>query len=91
MLDKIAYLKCSNESFLPSLSFNLNIIKVINLHEIPQLLQGGRHVDHVADQITSKIIDTIKKKVGAKSNVNVKPFQASNRLLYALIMLTDCR
>ena len=48
-------------------------------------------MDHVADQITSKIIDTIKKKVGAKSNVNVKPFQASNRLLYALIMLTDCR
>lgn len=30
----------------------------------------------MADQITSKLIDTIKKKIG-KSGVNVKPFQVS--------------
>lgn len=40
------------------------------------LIQGGRHVDYVADQVTAKLIDTIKKKVG-KSGVNVKPFQVN--------------
>ncbi|PAV74341.1 hypothetical protein WR25_13839 isoform B [Diploscapter pachys] len=34
--------------------------------------KGGRHVDYIADQITSRLVEVIKKKVGAKSNVNVK-------------------
>ncbi|CAD5233794.1 unnamed protein product [Bursaphelenchus xylophilus] len=41
--------------------------------------KGGRHVDYVADQIISKLIDTIKKKSG-KSGINVKPFQVKNHL-----------
>ncbi|VIO94552.1 Probable DNA topoisomerase II, putative [Brugia malayi] len=41
--------------------------------------KGGRHVDYVADQITAKLIDTIKKKVG-KSGVNVKPFQIKSHM-----------
>lgn len=44
-------------------------------HKLPSIiLQGGRHVDYVADQITAKLIETIKKKIG-KSGINVKPFQ----------------
>ncbi|MFH4983849.1 hypothetical protein AB6A40_010558, partial [Gnathostoma spinigerum] len=39
--------------------------------------KGGRHVDYVADQITSKLIEVIKKKTG-KSGINVKPFQVIN-------------
>lgn len=42
-------------------------------------LQGGRHVDYVADQMVQKLIETIKKKVG-KSTVQVKPFQVSERV-----------
>ncbi|KAK6016639.1 DNA gyrase/topoisomerase IV, A subunit [Ostertagia ostertagi] len=41
--------------------------------------KGGRHVDYVADQMVSKLIDVIKKKVG-KSTVNVKPFQVKNHM-----------
>ncbi|EJD75192.1 DNA topoisomerase 2 [Loa loa] len=41
--------------------------------------KGGRHVDYVVDQITAKLIDTIKKKVG-KSGVNVKPFQIKSHM-----------
>ena len=37
-------------------------------------------MDYIADQITSRLVEVIKKKVGAKSNVNVKPFQASKPL-----------
>ncbi|VDN02891.1 unnamed protein product [Thelazia callipaeda] len=41
--------------------------------------KGGRHVDYIADQITAKLIDTIKKKIG-KSGINVKPFQIKNHM-----------
>ena len=41
--------------------------------------QGGRHVDYVADLIISEIIEIIKMKVGARSNVNVRPLQANSR------------
>ena len=36
-------------------------------------MQGGRHTDHVADQVVSKLIDVVKKK--NKAGVVVKPFQ----------------
>lgn len=54
-------------------------------------LQGGRHVDYVADQITSKLIDTIKKKIG-KSGISVKPFQVSFFLFVCLFVcfFTHC-
>ena len=35
--------------------------------------QGGRHVDHVSDQIVTKLIEVVKKK--NKGGVNIKPFQ----------------
>lgn len=35
--------------------------------------QGGRHADYVADQVTSKLIEVVKKK--NKAGVVVKPFQ----------------
>lgn len=41
--------------------------------------KGGRHVDYVTDQIVTRLIETIKKKVG-KSGINVKPFQVKNHL-----------
>ncbi|CEF65604.1 DNA topoisomerase 2-beta [Strongyloides ratti] len=43
--------------------------------------KGGRHVDYIADQITTNLVDTVKKKAGgAKSGVNVKPFQIKNHM-----------
>ncbi|CAD5217830.1 unnamed protein product [Bursaphelenchus xylophilus] len=41
--------------------------------------KGGRHVDYVVDQVVSKLIETIKKKVG-KSGITVKPFQVKNHI-----------
>ncbi len=35
--------------------------------------QGGRHVDYVADQVITKLIDTVKKK--NKGGMKLKPFQ----------------
>ncbi|XP_059908097.1 DNA topoisomerase 2-alpha isoform X2 [Gadus macrocephalus] len=40
--------------------------------------KGGRHTDHVADQVVSKLIDVVKKK--NKAGVVVKPFQVKNHL-----------
>lgn len=40
------------------------------------LIQGGRHVDYVVDQVVGKLIEVVKKK--NKAGVSVKPFQASN-------------
>ncbi|XP_077108524.1 DNA topoisomerase 2-alpha [Ranitomeya variabilis] len=40
--------------------------------------KGGRHVDYVADQIISKIIDVVKRK--NKGGVSVKPFQVKNHM-----------
>lgn len=45
-------------------------------------LQGGRHVDYVADQVVSKLIDVVKKK--NKAGVVVKPFQVRTRPLNSL-------
>ncbi|KAI1292341.1 DNA topoisomerase 2-beta [Halotydeus destructor] len=40
--------------------------------------KGGRHVDHVTDQVVSKLADVVKKK--NKGGVQVKPFQLKNHL-----------
>ncbi|XP_056627935.1 DNA topoisomerase 2-alpha [Triplophysa dalaica] len=40
--------------------------------------KGGRHVDYVADQIVSKLIEVVKKK--NKAGVTVKPFQVKNHM-----------
>ncbi|XP_040186944.1 DNA topoisomerase 2-alpha isoform X2 [Rana temporaria] len=40
--------------------------------------KGGRHVDYIADQIITKIIDVVKKK--NKGGVAVKPFQVKNHM-----------
>ncbi|CAG9536423.1 unnamed protein product [Cercopithifilaria johnstoni] len=42
--------------------------------------KGGRHVDYVVDQIVSKLIDVIKKKIGKSGGINVKPFQIKNHM-----------
>ncbi|KAK0396121.1 hypothetical protein QR680_001575 [Steinernema hermaphroditum] len=41
--------------------------------------KGGRHVDHVADQIVAKLIEVVKKKT-AKGGFKVKPFQIKNHM-----------
>ena len=38
-------------------------------------LQGGRHVDYVADQCVTKLMEIIKKK--NKDGIKLKPFQVS--------------
>ncbi|XP_021233799.1 DNA topoisomerase 2-alpha isoform X1 [Numida meleagris] len=40
--------------------------------------KGGRHVDYVADQIVTKLIDVVKRK--NKNGVGVKPFQVKNHM-----------
>nr|KAG5713710.1 hypothetical protein BaRGS_024337 [Batillaria attramentaria] len=40
--------------------------------------KGGRHVDYVADQCVSKLIEIIKKK--NKDKISIKPFQVKNHL-----------
>ncbi|XP_041462217.1 DNA topoisomerase 2-alpha-like isoform X1 [Lytechinus variegatus] len=40
--------------------------------------KGGRHVDYVADQVITKLIETVKRK--NKGGVNIKPFQIKNHL-----------
>ncbi|KAK2536200.1 hypothetical protein Q9233_003409 [Columba guinea] len=40
--------------------------------------KGGRHVDYVADQLVTKIIEVVKKK--NKNGVGVKPFQVKNHM-----------
>ncbi|XP_078465385.1 DNA topoisomerase 2-alpha-like [Lampetra planeri] len=40
--------------------------------------KGGRHVDYVVDQVTSKLIETVKKK--NKAGIAVKPFQVKNHM-----------
>ncbi|KAM8795340.1 DNA topoisomerase 2-alpha [Eudromia elegans] len=40
--------------------------------------KGGRHVDYVADQIVTKLIEVVKKK--NKNGVGVKPFQVKNHM-----------
>ncbi|CAH1789869.1 unnamed protein product [Owenia fusiformis] len=40
--------------------------------------KGGRHVDHVADQVVSKLIEVVKKK--NKGGIQIKPFQVKNHL-----------
>lgn len=37
-------------------------------------LRGGRHVDHVTDQLIKSMIEKIRKK-SAKSSITIKPFQ----------------
>jgi DNA topoisomerase-2 len=41
-------------------------------------LQGGRHVDHVAELIIKQLIETLKKK--NKAGLTIKPFQIKNHL-----------
>lgn len=40
--------------------------------------KGGRHVDYVADQVITKLIDVVKKK--NKAGITVKPFQVKNHI-----------
>lgn len=40
--------------------------------------KGGRHVDHVTQQILDKLVEAVKKK--NKAGVQVKPFQLKNNL-----------
>ncbi|XP_074640102.1 DNA topoisomerase 2-alpha-like isoform X2 [Tubulanus polymorphus] len=41
--------------------------------------KGGRHVDYVADQVVTKLIEVVKKK-GGKGNINIKPFQVKSHM-----------
>ncbi|GAB6028206.1 DNA topoisomerase 2-alpha [Chamberlinius hualienensis] len=41
--------------------------------------KGGRHVDHVLDQVTERILEVVKKKT-KKEAITVKPFQIKNHM-----------
>ncbi|KAL4217342.1 DNA topoisomerase 2-beta [Mactra antiquata] len=40
--------------------------------------KGGRHIDHVADQVIKKLVEVVSKK--NKGGVQIKPFQIKNHL-----------
>lgn len=42
--------------------------------------KGGRHVEYVSEQITTKLVEVVKKKAGSKSAVNVKKFQVQSHM-----------
>lgn len=50
-----------------------DIISAIGILRLLLEPQGGRHVDYVADQVVTKLIEVVKKK--NKAGVTVKPFQ----------------
>ena len=41
--------------------------------------KGGRHVDYVADGLTAKLVDKVKKDL-KKGNMAVKPFQIKQHM-----------
>ncbi|XP_038047883.1 DNA topoisomerase 2-alpha-like isoform X2 [Patiria miniata] len=41
-------------------------------------MKGGRHIDYVAEQVVTKLIDTIKKK--NKGGIAIKPFQIKSHV-----------
>ncbi|KAI0228357.1 DNA topoisomerase 2-beta [Lamellibrachia satsuma] len=41
--------------------------------------KGGRHVDYISDQLTSKLIEVVKKKE-KKSGLQIKPFQVRQHM-----------
>ena len=49
------------------------------------LLQGGRHVDYVVDQIVAKLIEVVKKK--NKAGVTVKPFQVAQLIICTTFLI----
>lgn len=55
------------------------------LHCLFCVIQGGRHIDYVVDQIVAKLIEVVKKK--NKAGVSVKPFQVSYCYLITVMLL----
>jgi len=49
------------------------------------VVQGGRHVDYVTEQIISKLLDVVKRKE-KKAGVNIKPFQVTVYLVSLLCL-----
>jgi DNA topoisomerase-2 len=49
-------------------------------------VRGGTHVNYVTEQITEKILETIKKK---HKDLNLKPFQIKNHLWIFLNALIE--
>uniref|UniRef100_A0A0N5ASB9 DNA topoisomerase 2 n=1 Tax=Syphacia muris TaxID=451379 RepID=A0A0N5ASB9_9BILA len=75
---KIAYEQV-NERWEVALTVSEKGFQQVSFANSIATTKGGRHVDYVADQITSKLIETIKKKIG-KSGINIKPFQIKNHM-----------
>lgn len=55
------------------------------LHCLFCVIQGGRHIDYVVDQIVAKLIEVVKKK--NKAGVSVKPFQVIHYHLIHVLLL----
>uniref|UniRef100_A0A8C6ZG45 DNA topoisomerase 2 n=1 Tax=Nothoprocta perdicaria TaxID=30464 RepID=A0A8C6ZG45_NOTPE len=56
----------------------VSFVNSIATTKVTLLYLGGRHVDYVADQIVTKLIEVVKKK--NKNGVGVKPFQVKNHM-----------
>jgi len=52
------------------------------------VVQGGRHVDYITDQIISKLLDVVKRKE-KKAGVTIKPFQVT--VAFCFVLENDCR
>lgn len=42
-------------------------------------MQGGRHVDYVADALTAKLVEFVRKAL-KKGNMQIKPFQIKQHM-----------
>lgn len=79
-VNSIATSKVVFESFINFLKYNIKWFKhlskvwlILRRFKMVFFRQGGRHVDYVADQIVSKLVDVVKKK--NKGGVAVKAHQ----------------
>ncbi|KAI6196197.1 DNA topoisomerase 2 [Aphelenchoides besseyi] len=76
---KVAYCKPHDRWDVAVTLSNGNFQQVSFVNSIATT-KGGRHVDYVSDLIVAKVIEVVKKKLGTKSGINVKPFQIKNHL-----------
>ena len=74
---KCAFEQCS-ERWEIAVALSESGFKQISFVNSIATTKGGRHVDHVVQQILDKLVEAVKKK--NKAGVQVKPFQLKNNL-----------
>ena len=66
-----------NDPWEVALTMSSNGFKQMSFVNSIATTKGGRHTDYIADQIVSKLIETVKKKNKKDDAVKIKPFQVN--------------